>query len=81
MNDLDSNQAIFDFSLRLDGLDPMIAYAMGAATGHTVVALWRYIQNIFTYIYLYIYTQNEQLHMHTELHEQSGKLPVYSNPT
>jgi len=27
--------------LRLDGLDPMIAWAMGAATGHTAVALWR----------------------------------------
>jgi hypothetical protein len=26
---------------RLDGLDPMIAWAMGAATGHTAVALWR----------------------------------------
>jgi len=27
--------------LRLDGLDPMIAWAMGAATGHTAVALWK----------------------------------------
>ena len=27
--------------MRLDGLDPMIAWAMGAATGHTAVALWR----------------------------------------
>jgi len=27
--------------MRLDGLDPMIAWAMGAATGHTVVAMWR----------------------------------------
>ena len=27
--------------VRLDGLDPMIAWAMGAATGHTAVALWQ----------------------------------------
>ncbi len=27
--------------IRLNGLAPMIAWAMGAATGHTVVALWR----------------------------------------
>ncbi|XP_023336294.1 uncharacterized protein LOC111707424 isoform X2 [Eurytemora carolleeae] len=27
--------------MRLDGLDPMIAWAMGAATGHTGIALWR----------------------------------------
>ena len=27
--------------MRLDGLDPMISWAMGAATGHTAVALWR----------------------------------------
>ncbi len=27
--------------MRLDGLDPMIAWAMGAATGHTAIALWR----------------------------------------
>jgi len=27
--------------MRLDGLDPMIAWAMGAATGHTAVAMWR----------------------------------------
>ena len=27
--------------MRLDGLDPMIAWAMGAATGHTAVAIWR----------------------------------------
>jgi hypothetical protein len=26
--------------IRLDGLDPMLAWAMGAATGHTTVALW-----------------------------------------
>ena len=26
--------------MRLDGLDPMIAWAMGAATGHTAIALW-----------------------------------------
>ena len=26
--------------LRLDGLDPMLAWAMGARTGHTVLALW-----------------------------------------
>ena len=27
--------------MRLDGLDPMIAWAMGAATGHTAIALWK----------------------------------------
>ena len=27
--------------LRLDGLDPMIAMAMGSATGHTAIALWK----------------------------------------
>ena len=27
--------------MRLDGLDPMIAWAMGAATGHTAVAMWK----------------------------------------
>ena len=26
--------------LRLDGLDPMLAWAMGSVTGHTVLALW-----------------------------------------
>lgn len=26
--------------LRLDGLDPMLAWAMGSSTGHTTVALW-----------------------------------------
>jgi len=34
------NGDTFDI-MRLDGLDPMIAWAMGAATGHTAVALWR----------------------------------------
>ena len=29
------------FGCRLDGLDPMIAWAMGAATGHTAMALWK----------------------------------------
>ena len=27
--------------LRLDGLDPLIAWAMGSSTGHTAIALWR----------------------------------------
>ena len=27
--------------MRLDGLDPMISWAMGSSTGHTGVALWR----------------------------------------
>ena len=27
--------------MRLDGLDPMIAWAMGASTGHTAVAMWK----------------------------------------
>ena len=27
--------------MRLDGLDPMIAWAMGSATGHTAMALWK----------------------------------------
>lgn len=26
---------------RLDGLDPMIAWAMGSATGHVAMALWK----------------------------------------
>eukprot|EP01004_Peranema_trichophorum_P002366 NODE_1431_length_1957_cov_53.432388_g1212_i0.p1 GENE.NODE_1431_length_1957_cov_53.432388_g1212_i0~~NODE_1431_length_1957_cov_53.432388_g1212_i0.p1 ORF type:complete len:580 (+),score=113.91 NODE_1431_length_1957_cov_53.432388_g1212_i0:57-1796(+) len=26
--------------IRLDGLDPMLAYGMGSSTGHTAVALW-----------------------------------------
>ena len=26
--------------VRLDGLDPMLAWAMGSTTGHTTVALW-----------------------------------------
>eukprot|EP00698_Gefionella_okellyi_P018494 TRINITY_DN5548_c0_g1_i1.p1 TRINITY_DN5548_c0_g1~~TRINITY_DN5548_c0_g1_i1.p1 ORF type:complete len:549 (-),score=103.23 TRINITY_DN5548_c0_g1_i1:70-1716(-) len=26
--------------IRLDGLDPMLAWAMGSATGHTTVAMW-----------------------------------------
>ena len=34
------NGDTFDI-MRLDGLDPMIAWAMGAATGHTAVALWK----------------------------------------
>jgi len=34
------NGDTFDI-MRLDGLDPMIAWAMGSATGHTAVALWR----------------------------------------
>ena len=27
--------------MRLDGLDPMIAWAMGSATGHTAIAMWK----------------------------------------
>ena len=34
------NGDTFDI-MRLDGLDPMIAFAMGAATGHTAIALWK----------------------------------------
>ena len=34
------NGDTFDI-MRLDGLDPMIAWAMGSATGHTAIALWR----------------------------------------
>ena len=34
------NGDTFDI-MRLDGLDPMIAFAMGAATGHTAIALWQ----------------------------------------
>lgn len=34
------NGDTFDI-MRLDGLDPMIAWAMGAATGHTAMALWK----------------------------------------
>jgi hypothetical protein len=26
--------------MRLDGMDPMLAWAMGSSTGHTTVALW-----------------------------------------
>lgn len=26
--------------MRLDGLDPMLAWAMGSHTGHTTIALW-----------------------------------------
>jgi hypothetical protein len=26
--------------LRMDGLDPMLAWGMGATTGHVVTALW-----------------------------------------
>merc|ERR1712130_669259 len=38
--ELIKNGDTFDI-MRLDGLDPMIAWAMGASTGHTAVALWR----------------------------------------
>jgi len=31
----------FELYFRLDGLDPMIAWAMGAATGHVAIALWK----------------------------------------
>ena len=34
------NGDTFDI-MRLDGLDPMISWAMGSSTGHTAVALWR----------------------------------------
>lgn len=34
------NGDTFDI-MRLDGLDPMIAWAQGAATGHTAIALWK----------------------------------------
>ena len=34
------NGDTFDI-MRLDGLDPMIAWAMGSATGHTAIALWK----------------------------------------
>ena len=34
------NGDTFDI-MRLDGLDPMIAFAMGSATGHTAIALWK----------------------------------------
>lgn len=34
------NGDTFDI-MRLDGLDPMIAWAMGASTGHTAIALWK----------------------------------------
>lgn len=26
--------------IRLDGLDPMLAWAMGSTTGHTTIAMW-----------------------------------------
>ena len=38
----DCGCAVRDFFgiVRLDGLDPMLAWAMGSSTGHTTVALW-----------------------------------------
>ena len=38
--DLIKSGDTFDI-MRLDGLDPMIAWAQGAATGHTAIALWK----------------------------------------
>ena len=37
--------------MRLDGLDPMIAWAMGSATGHTAMALWRNNEVLFVCFY------------------------------
>ena len=41
--ELIKNGDTFDI-MRLDGLDPMISWAMGSSTGHTAVALWRGLQ-------------------------------------
>ena len=52
------NGDTFDI-MRLDGLDPMIAFAMGAATGHTAIALWKEneVHTIRVFIYHKRYTR------------------------
>lgn len=40
LNESDIHSGDFFGVLRLDGLDPMLAFGMGSQTGHTTVALW-----------------------------------------
>eukprot|EP01097_Dermamoeba_algensis_P000742 TRINITY_DN1261_c0_g1_i7.p1 TRINITY_DN1261_c0_g1~~TRINITY_DN1261_c0_g1_i7.p1 ORF type:complete len:600 (-),score=151.32 TRINITY_DN1261_c0_g1_i7:101-1849(-) len=40
LNESEIHSGDFFGVLRLDGLDPMLAWGMGAGTGHTTVALW-----------------------------------------
>eukprot|EP01102_Stenamoeba_stenopodia_P022692 TRINITY_DN9549_c0_g1_i4.p1 TRINITY_DN9549_c0_g1~~TRINITY_DN9549_c0_g1_i4.p1 ORF type:complete len:568 (+),score=96.16 TRINITY_DN9549_c0_g1_i4:72-1775(+) len=40
LNESDIHSGDFLGVIRLDGLDPMLAFGMGAHTGHTTVALW-----------------------------------------
>jgi len=40
LNETDIHSGDFFGVMRLDGLDPMLAWAMGATTGHTTIALW-----------------------------------------
>merc|ERR1719476_237269 len=40
LNETDIHSGDFLGVIRLDGLDPMLAWGMGSRTGHTTVALW-----------------------------------------
>jgi hypothetical protein len=40
LNETQINSGDFIGVIRLDGLDPMLAWAMGSHTGHTTIALW-----------------------------------------
>ena len=40
LNESDIHSGDFFGVIRLDGLDPMLAFGMGSHTGHTALALW-----------------------------------------
>lgn len=40
LNESDIHSGDFLGVIRMDGLDPMLAFGMGSHTGHTAVALW-----------------------------------------